>query len=431
MSESEDLPDDGVASDALPRHTTPTWEVELLISGVAVFAMLQLPGLLDDAIFAVRPRFGEAWASLLVPLYLYSKSAAVILAVTFVAHLLLRARWIALVGLHSIDPRGIDWERMRLGPLTRMVESERMGRIEDCVERADNRATTVFAIGVMLASILLRLTLLVALLLALAGVTGSAPSVTPVLVLFAVIVAPYAAIQLADRHFGARLAPGGRARRLLVGTIGLYSRIGMGLASNPAMAMLSSQGGRRRMVALVMSLMMLAIFGVSGAYYALREPGRFGSYSLLPDEDMPGMVTAAYYADQRDPARDRPTPYIQSDVIAGPYLKLVVPYEPIRDEPALRRNCPGLAIQPQVADTTTALDCLRSLRAVKLDGKPLTTLRYDLGSDPPTNRPALVAMIDLREVPRGRHLLQVARPVVAPDNAPTHELPFVRIPFWR
>jgi hypothetical protein len=28
------------SADNLPRHTTPTWEVELLISGVAVFAML-------------------------------------------------------------------------------------------------------------------------------------------------------------------------------------------------------------------------------------------------------------------------------------------------------------------------------------------------------------------------------------------------------
>ena len=40
---------------ALPRRTTPTWEVELLISGVAVFAMLQLPGWLDDRLFALLP----------------------------------------------------------------------------------------------------------------------------------------------------------------------------------------------------------------------------------------------------------------------------------------------------------------------------------------------------------------------------------------
>ena len=42
----------------LPNRTTPTWEVELLISGVAVFAMLQLPGLLDDAVMALEPRLG-------------------------------------------------------------------------------------------------------------------------------------------------------------------------------------------------------------------------------------------------------------------------------------------------------------------------------------------------------------------------------------
>ena len=47
--------------DGLPKHTTPTWEVELLISGVAVFAMLQLPGWLDDGMFALAPRLGAAW----------------------------------------------------------------------------------------------------------------------------------------------------------------------------------------------------------------------------------------------------------------------------------------------------------------------------------------------------------------------------------
>jgi hypothetical protein len=69
-------------ADGLPRHTTPTWEVELLISGVAVFAMLQLPDLLDRAIFAVTPRVTEQWGKLLWLLYVYSKGAAVILAAT-------------------------------------------------------------------------------------------------------------------------------------------------------------------------------------------------------------------------------------------------------------------------------------------------------------------------------------------------------------
>ena len=102
--------DDGAT--ALPRHTTPTWEVELLISGVAVFAMLQLPELLDNYILDWAPRLVDRWAKLLFVVYVYAKSAALILAVTFVIHLLLRARWIALVGMLSIYPEGRG-----LGPL--------------------------------------------------------------------------------------------------------------------------------------------------------------------------------------------------------------------------------------------------------------------------------------------------------------------------
>ena len=101
---------------ALPRETTPTWEVELLISGVAVFAMLQLPELLDRVVLDWQPRFIDRWAKLLWLVYVYAKSASLILATTFVIHLLLRARWIALVGMLSIYPKGVDWTNVRLGP---------------------------------------------------------------------------------------------------------------------------------------------------------------------------------------------------------------------------------------------------------------------------------------------------------------------------
>lgn len=90
--------------DKLPRHTTPTWEVELLISGLAVFAMLQLPSWLGDRFLALLPRFDSNWAGALNIVYMYLAVAAVILAVTFALHLLLRAHWIALVGMHSVYP---------------------------------------------------------------------------------------------------------------------------------------------------------------------------------------------------------------------------------------------------------------------------------------------------------------------------------------
>ena len=68
-----------------------------------------------------------------------------------------------------------------------------------------------------------------------------------------------------------------------------------------------------------------------------------------------------------------------------------------------------------------------------LDGKPLNGLRYEIANDPRTDRPALLAMIDVRELPRGRHELRVARPPRA-DRKPDKDHPdpgFDAIPFWR
>src|SRR5690606_10363238 len=125
---------------------------------------------------------------------------------------------------------------------------------------------------------------------------------------------------------------------------------------------------------------------------------------------------------RRNPARDPAVPYIQDLVVRGPYLRLVVPYVPGAGERAIRRRCtlPGEAAPLQV------LDCLATLHAVSLDGKAIAGLRYDTGTDPRTERPVLVAMVDLRDIPPGRHELRVARVDAGDDEDPEW-----RVPFWR
>lgn len=407
---------------ALPRDTTPTWEVELLISGVAVFAMLQLPGLLDDLVFAWRPRFDATAGELVWLLYIYTKSAALILAATFVIHLLLRAHWIALVGLHSIHPRGVDWNRMDLGPRGREIESARFGDVPGLIERADNRATTVFALGVILGSFLTGIALLVvaamALLMLLGTRAGLAVDPAWVGLAFAAVMVGYALVQALDRRLGERLARGGRGDRVLRGLLRAYAAAGMGVGRNPGLAILSSRHGRRRIVLLIVSVLMAAMLMVTASYFALRQPEAFGSYGAFPNADgQPGRVLdPAHYDDRRNPARDPLVPFILSAVALGPYLELVVPYDPRRDAAWLQAGC---ALPRQ------ALACLQHGRAVLLDGRPVPGLAFDIGRDARTDRPALVAMIDIRALARGRHELRIQR-------SPGPTLPAEdRIPFWR
>ena len=418
----------------LPRHTTPTWEVELLISGVAVFAMLQLPGLLDDAMFRLQPRFGDEGRQMLTLAYLYGKGMALILAATFVSHLLLRARWIALVGVHSVYPEGIRWDRLRMGPIMRDIESARARPFAAIIERADNLATIVFALGVTLALFVLPIASaaigISALGIAVSNLTGRRIGIaTTMMTVFAIVMIPFVAAMILDRRFGGTLAADGLARRTITRVLGVYTRFGMSRTGNPIMASLGSHVSDAKMTAATIALILFALIASAISLVAVKSPQRIGNYSLFPAiKDGSRTIDASHYDDQRDAVHDEPTAYIQSSIVVGPYLRLTVPYDPQRDSAAMH----GCAVPTGTDDAQAAakLECLQTLHGAMLDGKPLADLRYEIGSDPRTDRPALVAMIDVRALAPGRHELQVAYPPKSGGKR-KDDPGFDRIPFWR
>ena len=420
--------------DQLPQHTTPTWEVELLISGVAVFAMLQLPGWLDNQMFALTPRLDADFAGMVLSLYLYLKSAALILAVTFALHLMSRAHWIALVGMHSVYPDGVRWEKLRMGPVRREIEQRRHGSAAESIERADNRATVVFAIGVMLASRLLQIGLAVAVLFTLILVGASLADVHVNLFLvfsicFASIILLMVLSRRIDRMFGQHLQRRGLPRRMLAATLHVLGQGGIGRRPE-VMLLLASHGSERRINLLTVIVFSVLFTTMTFGLSAMKHPAQAGSYSLFPHSvDDSRSLRGAHYDDQRDPLHDPATPFVQSAVIEGAYLRLTVPYRPQLDAPAQQSHCASaLAIPAGDAHGAAMLDCLARLHAVSLDGRPLVALHYDIGSDPRTERPALQAMIDVRSLASGRHLLRVAR---APASGATDDRDDDVIAFWR
>jgi hypothetical protein len=423
-------------NEGLPRHTTPTWEVELLISGVAVFAMLQLAGWLNDLLFMLLPRFGEAMRDPLRIMYVYTESAAVILSITFIAHLVLRARWIALVGMHSVFPEGIRWDRLRSGPAQKALDMQRLASPDALIERADNMATVVFAIGVQLASTLLLVSVLVGILFTVAMMVASWCGLHPdpgQVFMWCVLglLLPFGLFPVIDRHIGARLRTDGLAYRLLTWVFRGLAAIGLSQNAS-VIALASSHGGRRRVGITIALLMLMVSFGVLSWSIGQAQPERFGAYALFPDaDDIPTRAfDNAHYDGRRDPSRDATAPYVRDPVATGPYLQLAVPFVPGRDDLALRAACPGApAMSDSEHRSSALLDCLQRLYSVRIDGKPLRALRYDAGTDPRGDRPLLVAMIDIRALAPGRHELAVVHPVDPADKDADDG--WDRIAFWR
>jgi len=166
--------------------------------------------------------------------------------------------------------------------------------------------------------------------------------------------------------------------------------------------------------------LLLAVTVVMTSYDVQRDPASLGQYARFPQfaAGSPRVMDAAHYDDTRNAERDPAVPYIQSAVIAGPYVRLVVPYQPASDDVALQGQCTGTS-----ADTRLA--CLQRFHAVRLDGQPVAA-DFAAGSDPRTDRPALVSMIDIRALAPGRHELQVSG-----TSADARPAPPDRIAFWR
>ena len=417
-------------SDGLPKRTTPTWEVELLISGVAVFAMLQLPGWLDSAIFAMLPRLDRGMGSALMTMHVYLKSAALILATTFSIHLLLRAQWIALVGTYSVFPDGVRWSALRLGPIREAVERRSEKTPAVAMEAADNRATIVFALGVSMASTLLGLSLSIGLVfllgmgaLRLFGIDADASRVFGISAM--VLMLPLVVAMTVDRYLGRRLQPQGRLWRAAAAPIAFYRLIGISRGSN-VLGLIASHGGERRIGALTIAIVTIGMAAALFSTLWRLDPSSLGGYARFPSGEELQVVDPSHYDDQRDPGIDRAVAYIQSSVVVGPYLKLVVPYRPGDDDVALQRRCPAVSAKP--GPDAAVLACLTAVHAIRIDGKPLAGQAYEISEDPRTDRPALLAMIDVRTLAPGRHVLTVDR-MSTSKNKKANE-PYT-IPFWR
>lgn len=97
--------------DALPKRTTPTWEMEILLSGATVFALFQAYAELNVAVFWLIERLPNDLKGLMSPVGLYIQGGVLGLALGFLAHLMLRAVWVSLVGLRSVDPEAPPAQR--------------------------------------------------------------------------------------------------------------------------------------------------------------------------------------------------------------------------------------------------------------------------------------------------------------------------------
>lgn len=425
------------------------WELELLIAGAVVFAMMQVPGQLDAWFRGLEPRLSMSAFQVVYLVYTYGKIIAYTLIGAFLLQLSARAYWVGLIGVEAVFPHGARWDADRYGPVTREVMRERTtSTLQSLIDRADRFASLIFGFTFTVVMILVVGIGLTGLLWALAyGISRVALGGEHHLEVFGVLLLalflPSLVLWAADRTVGTRLRPGGWPHRVLrAGIVGTYW-LNLTWLYGTVMSTLFSNLPKRT-ASLVMFgvpfgfMALLLVQGALGKALGLDGP------AYLPDEAGRRGVRYVYYESQRVPSElYRNAPSIQSDIVREPYVRLFIPYNTRLLDRVIERRCPwvrpfedsGGANGAGVADDAAmdaVLRCWSSLQRVTLNGRPLQP-SYRFSTNPETGMRGIVAYLPTAGLPRGENVLIVERPPLLDDLGPLvkpRPRPPHYIPFW-
>jgi hypothetical protein len=442
VSTPESPQDAATPADTIPTKTTPTWEMEMLLSGATVFGLLQLPDVLRAATEPLLARLGGGMGLVANILTLYVGAALYLLLATFIGHLIVRGFWIALLGLRSVFPEGPDLERLRGGPIARDVARRNLPRTEDEIERLDNLATIVFMFGAMSVVGALMPGLFVLPVLVAMWFWPAAPIGLLLIVTFGIVMGPMVLAGLIDAWFGKRLKRDGWFATLIAAVLGVYQHLTQPRVTIALTTTLMTRLGFGRFMAVYMTVLFTVILGYAAHSVMRRDGIAVGDYDAVPARADSGFaVLPEHYRDQRrDVDRLQRVPFIDAALLKGDWLRLIVPFNPTKHEAALATQCPAVwATLPLADDLETAesaaahralLGCYQRMADIHIDGQSVNVLP-DVVVLPDTRLRGLQFMIDARALAPGRHVLQTAKlPNPEKDDAGKPPAPY-RIPFWK
>jgi hypothetical protein len=135
----------------LKRIQEQSWEPEILISGIVLFALFQMPPVIRDffdyldnfsySVFSTGSADETLSAILLAANYW--------LIAGFTAHLVLRSVWIAFVGLSYVYKKGVDTSRLNYRPIFKRILEKNTDYVKNIL-KLEKICSSVFAVSFLI-----------------------------------------------------------------------------------------------------------------------------------------------------------------------------------------------------------------------------------------------------------------------------------------
>lgn len=135
----------------LQRVAEQSWEPELLISGLAIYATIQLPEFVKDfyQYYKYNLQLDTGFIDELMPMLVVgvTLTALKVLSFAFIFHFVVRAFWVGLIGLRSVFDDGIRYYKLEYSKLFRSEMRKRLGSDDSFLLGADRLASMIFSVA--------------------------------------------------------------------------------------------------------------------------------------------------------------------------------------------------------------------------------------------------------------------------------------------
>ena len=422
MEEKQPETHPAAESEALERLRDRTDELELIISSLTIFALFSLPGWLFD-------RIADSYTHLSTSLAIATTLGMPLLAGTcyglaacFVVHLMARAYWVGLIGLRTVFPEGIDWSKTPgLGPLSRKYYRDTLPDLDTVIRNTDRVASSLFAVISMLTLSVLWFGSIVVGILVASGVIGARFGVTNAgmgigaLVIFVVFCGVPLLLYLLDAQLASRVPRLRDSGKFAVLVRSLRRITGLAFPQRLVLPVhLTLQSNTRPIVfAIALTLSIIVIFVVGNARAAAWSNFTLsGEFEYLDTDEIQQGFRSTFYEDMPSSLdRLRGFPRVDSFNQSGSFVRLFLPYQPLRDNLVLDQLC-GSA-----EEATDRVACVRQLWAVSIDGNPVSMATFVPAQRADLGMRGLIGLVPLSGLEPGLRQIEVVwNPVGSEDD---------------
>jgi len=426
-------------ADWLDRLSRESWQLELIISGFAIFLLVGVYEPLRELGYGIeRLDLARTVRTQLIIPYVILFAAWFILLINLCVHVLFRGLWISAIGLRSVSGE-IDFDVLRLQPRFDRFLRRRVGSFDRYVDRLEKICSVLFAFTFLVLFMLLALLGMVLLISVVNLVVrewmglGAHPvvSIVNLLLLLGGLLYCLDFVTLSGLKRVRWIAP------VYYPVYRFYSLITFApLYRSLYYNLIDHRFGRRIGFLLVPYILFLAL--ASSVSYA--------SGAYFPEFSNDARLDTQYYDDRRLADGDVPQrASIPSRFVDNGFLELFIPYDPNDDDAAIEFLAPelgkvgnrGFVMDGVIsignlnrrANVDSLLHYMSALHRIYVDDSLYRQPTFHFYTHPGRKQDGLLTIIDVDFLVRGEHLLRIETAEVERDTLVWRAA--ARIPFWK